>query len=428
MHLAHIVCVQGTADTKLSVLGWIASISNQSKFWIFHVVQRNDAARVTEHADFTALPTEMQILCPRSDSSLPVCQNFNTSHFSLVHKGWPFQDYRHFLIEQVVTKSALNLGSLLGASCIEMIRLGNLDGCTICSIRKLFSHLIKATFYQTYKTLCLLHLSNVRDLAFLPKLMDIELQWKEIELHSVRELLQLSSDRFQVLCCNPQLIRDEYQEGLKAGRNLLNYRLSVQQDLPTRLKHLYSWNLNSWGIAEPPLKDPKTRRCRRLLKTGPVCLQETKWDNGIPEKLAGYLPGTRIFSTPGALLDSGKRSAGVAVLLPPGWKAEKIHELVPSKALAVLVRDRLTCFYLVSVYLRPDSKKRDLEKLMQEWARLDKVTARAIFVGDYNRVDEVDPTLWNSFLACTGCLDVDPKLITYSSQTVASALDRCYTH
>ena len=207
--------------------------------------------------------------------------------------------------------------------------------------------------------------------------------------------------------------------------DLLNYRLAVQQDLPTRLKHLYSWNLNSWSIPEPPLKDPKTRRCRRLLKTGPICLQETRWDNGVPEKLAGYLPGTRIFSTPGILLDSGRRSGGVAVLLPPGWKAEKIQELVPAKALAVLVRDRLTSFYLVSVYLHPESKKRDLEKLMQEWARLEKDTARAIFVGDFNRIDEVDPTLWNSFLASTGCLDVDPKLITYYSQATSSALDRC---
>ncbi len=77
----------------------------------------------------------------------------------------------------------------------------------------------------------------------------------------------------------------------------------------------------------------------------------------------------------GTLLESGKRSGGVAVLLPPGWKAEKAHELVPSRALALLVRDRLTQFYIVSVYLHPDSKKRDLEKLIQEWTRLDKDTA-----------------------------------------------------
>ena len=39
---------------------------------------------------------------------------------------------------------------------------------------------------------------------------------------------------------------------------------------------------------------------------------------------------SEIFSTPAAVLDSGERSGGVSVLLPPGWKAEKVHELVPS--------------------------------------------------------------------------------------------------
>ena len=115
----------------------------------------------------------------------------------------------------------------------------------------------------------------------------------------------------------------------------------------------------------------------------------------MPEKLASYLPGTKIFSTPAAVFNSGKRSGGTSSLLPPGWQADMVHELVPSRALAVLVRDRLTCFYLVSVYLHPVSKKRDLEQIMQEWTRLDKVTSRAIFAGDFNRIDESDPTQWD---------------------------------
>ena len=308
---------------------------------------------------------------------------------------------------------------------MEMTRLGNLGDDTIYSIRKLFSHLIKATFHLTYKTPCPRHLSNVRDLSFLPKLIDTELQWKEIQLNPLTERLQLTHTRFRTLMNNPQLLRIDHQECLTAGQSLVNYRLSVQQDLPTRLKHLYSWNLNSWSVPDPPIRDPKTRRCRRLLRTGPVCLQETKWDEGVPEKLAGYLPGTKVFSSAGTLLDSGKRSGGVAVLLPPGWKAEKAHELVPPRALALLVRDRLTQFYLVSVYLHPDTKKPDLEKLIQEWTRLEKDTARVIFVGDFNRVDEAYPALWSSFLSITCCIDIDPKLITYYSQVAASALDRC---
>ncbi len=228
--------------------------------------------------------------------------------------------------------------------------------------------------------------------------------------------------RFYALISNPQLLQAEQQECFTTGQRLVEYRLSVQQDLPTRLKHVYSWNLNSWKTPDPPSSDP---RRRRLLRTGPVCLQETKWDEGVPEKLAGYLPGTKVFSSEGTVLDSGKRSGGVAILLPPGWKAEKVHELVPAKGLALLVRDRSTQFYLVSVYLHPESKRRDLEKLMQEWSRLEKDTARVIFVGDFNRVDETYPALWNAFLAATSCFDIDPKLITYYSQVTASPLDRC---
>ena len=62
---------------------------------------------------------------------------------------------------------------------------------------------------------------------------------------------------------------------------------------------------------------------------------------------------------------------------------------------------------------------------MQEWSRLEKDTARVIFVGDFNRVDETHPTLWNAFLTATSCVDIDPKLITYYSQATASPLDRC---
>ncbi len=49
---------------------------------------------------------------------------------------------------------------------------------------------------------------------------------------------------------------------------------------------------------------------------------------------------------------------------------------------------------------------------MQEWSRLEKDTARVIFVGDLNRVDEAYPALWNSSLSATCCIDIDPKLIT----------------
>ncbi len=153
-----------------------------------------------------------------------------------------FRNINISFLEQVVIRNALNLGSSPGASSSEMTRLG------------------------TYKTPCPHHLSSIRDLSFLPKVMGYELHWKDMRLDSLAELLRLTKERLRVLMSNPQLIRDEYPEGSEAGQALLRYRLTVQQDLPTRLKHLYSWNLNSWSIPDHPFRHPKTRRCRRLLK------------------------------------------------------------------------------------------------------------------------------------------------------------------
>ena len=55
-HLMHFVCVQDDSDEKLAVLGWIAPFHDQSKFWVFHVIGRNELAQVVEHANYTALP------------------------------------------------------------------------------------------------------------------------------------------------------------------------------------------------------------------------------------------------------------------------------------------------------------------------------------------------------------------------------------
>ena len=111
---------------------------------------------------------------------------------------------------------------------------------------------------------------------FLPKLIGASCPWKELQLPLVAELLSVTVDRLYALINNPRLLQTEQQECYTAGRQLVEYRLSVQQDLPTRLKHIYSWNLNSWKTPDPASDDPKTRRCRRLLRTGPVCLQAAR--------------------------------------------------------------------------------------------------------------------------------------------------------
>ena len=97
-HLMHFVCVQDDNDAKLCVLGWIAPFRDQSKFWVFHVSKRNELAQVVEHKDYTALPAEMPVLRSHFNSAPTPSQVSDTRHSSLVHDGWPFQEYRHFLL------------------------------------------------------------------------------------------------------------------------------------------------------------------------------------------------------------------------------------------------------------------------------------------------------------------------------------------
>ncbi len=52
------MCCQDDNAARLAVLGWFAAFSEHTKFWVFHVIQRNDSARVIDigHANFVALP------------------------------------------------------------------------------------------------------------------------------------------------------------------------------------------------------------------------------------------------------------------------------------------------------------------------------------------------------------------------------------
>ena len=160
-------------------------------------------------------------------------------------------------------------GSKVGAYPAAMTRLQELNKDTIYSVRKFFTHLIKTVFYHKYQLPCPKYLSGVRDLTFLPKLIGTSCLWRELQLFLVADLLSVTLDRFCALISNPQLLQTEQQECYTAGQLLVEYRrLSVQQDLPTRLKHVYSWNLNSWKTPDPSSDDPKTRRfffCSMLL-------------------------------------------------------------------------------------------------------------------------------------------------------------------
>ena len=69
------------------------------------------------------------------------------------------------------------------------------------------------------------------------------------------------------------------------GRGILEYRKAIRQDLPFRLKRLHVWNVSGWTLATRA-GDAKMRLVKRLLRTGPVLLQETRWHADNPSGLA----------------------------------------------------------------------------------------------------------------------------------------------
>ena len=105
--------------------------------------------------------------------------------------------------------------------------------------------------------------------------------------------------------------------GNDLGRLILDFRICQKTEIPSRLKKLFSWNLSSWKRPKAPVDDPKMRRVKKLLKRGPVLLQETKWSHAQPGILAQYLAGTKIASAPAITTEMDEPSGGVAILWPP---------------------------------------------------------------------------------------------------------------
>ena len=120
------------------------------------------------------------------------------------------------------------------------------------------------------------------------------------------------------------------------GRSILQYRHTIRQDLPFRLKRLHVWNVSGWTPSQTG-SDPKLRLIKRLLRTGPVSLQETRWHKETPETLYHNIPGLQIAHTAGLPTERGGISGGAAVLIPPGWRLDRTEEIIPGRA--VLARN-----------------------------------------------------------------------------------------
>ena len=209
-----------------------------------------------------------------------------------------------------------------------------------------------------------------------------------IHLELVRSFLDIDSRRWGHCLHAPHSLDRSSARLVDIGNALLNYRLSIQQTVPTRMKVLYSWNLDNWHAPKQPKRDARMRKCKRLLAKGPICLQETKWSASEKEVLLQHIPGLQIAESLATPTPGGHWSGGVAVLVPPGYVLKDSHNLVQNRAVAALIADRTSQYYIVSVYLHPDRVRQDLAALCQALQGLACPDSRIILAGDFNRADE----------------------------------------
>lgn len=148
--------------------------------------------------------------------------------------------------------------------------LGNCNDWVHSSIKFLFKSLLKNAFVQRFGYVCPRTLCTVRDLSFLPHLLSLDMPWRLIRVQQLQAYLEIPYDEWEKVLRTPTLAAQEYPKLTEVGNNLLDYRLQVNQAIPTRLKSLFAWNINSWSIPKSSRQDQKMRRCKKLLRSGPV--------------------------------------------------------------------------------------------------------------------------------------------------------------
>ena len=246
-----------------------------------------------------------------------------------------------------------------------MSTLGSCDAWVSRSIKRIFQLLLKDAFTSRFGYNGPRHTLLFRDLAFLPHVLQTDLPWRRIRLELVRSFLDIDSRRWGHCLSAPHSLDRSSARLVDIGNTLLNYRISIQQTVPTRMKVLYSWNLDNWHAPKQPKRDVRMRKCKRLLAKGPICLQETKWSASEKEVLMQHIPGLQIAESLATPTPGGHWSGGVAVLVPPGYVLKDSHNLVQGRAVAALIADRTSQYYIVSVYLHPDKVRQDLAALLQ---------------------------------------------------------------
>ena len=112
-----------------------------------------------------------------------------------------------------------------------MTRIKQCSVETISLIKKMFSFLIKEAFRHRFQISCPKHLLRVRDLSFLPHLLNEEVSWHDLTLQQIAHSLGVALNDFEGVICQPTLLCPEI---LRADRavftKLIQDSVSLRRD------------------------------------------------------------------------------------------------------------------------------------------------------------------------------------------------------
>ena len=90
-----------------------------------------------------------------------------------------------------------------------MTRIKQCSVETISLIKKMFSFLIKEAYRHRFQISCPKYLLRVRDLSFLPHLLNEEVSWHDLTLQRIAHSLGVALNDFEGVLCQPALLRPE---------------------------------------------------------------------------------------------------------------------------------------------------------------------------------------------------------------------------
>ena len=311
------------------------------------------------------------------------------------HLSLPPELFRHFFIKTGGQASALDVWLQRSRSC-TMSRLHNCSTHTISLIRKLLVHVIRDAFYVRFGFRCPQHLQRIRDLSLLPHILHTNRCWMDLSLGEVASLFDLSENDFELCLHQPNRL-DKWEGAIRIanpiGTAIIDYRLKSNGSLPTRMRTLFSWNINSWRTFLIPRITSYEDVNGFLGRVQSACKRQSGQAGRVSTSIS-KIPGVRVYHSAAVRCGERSRTGGVAILLPPGWVALEELELVPGRAIAVRVQDRACQFFLVSVYIHPEHRKQDAEALMRAWRMLDRDNHDVFLAGDFNGVDTHFADTW----------------------------------